>query len=65
MDESSSTFEWRKSTYSGQGDCLEWAIDGQRVRLRSSRSRQGPELSLTRSEWAAFLAGAKAGEADL
>jgi len=33
--------------------------------LRHSQDRTGPELVLTHSEWAAFIAGIKHGEADL
>jgi hypothetical protein len=54
---------WQKSTFSGNGDCLWWRVEDERVRLRDSKS--SAELLLTRAEWAAFVAGIKAGEADL
>ncbi len=54
---------WRKSSFSGNGDCLEWSVTAEGVRLRDSRSHD--ELRLTHTEWAAFVAGVKAGEADL
>ncbi len=57
--------QWRKSSFSGEGDCLEWAIDTSSVRLRLSRNRAGSELVLNHSEWAAFVAGVKRGEADI
>jgi hypothetical protein len=64
MNEAGPDSGWRKSSYSGDGDCLEWAVEESGVRLRSSRDPDGPQLSLTRSEWTAFLAGVRAGEAD-
>lgn len=54
---------WRKSSYSGGegGDCVEIAIapDGGRY-LRDSKDRSQPALSLTESEWRAFLRTIKA-----
>jgi len=57
--------EWRKSSFSATGNCLEWAASPSGVRLRHSGNPTGPELVLTHSEWAAFVAGIKRGEADL
>ena len=56
---------WRKSSFSNSGDCLEWMIDVDQVRLRDSTGRSSGELHLSYSEWRAFLAAVKAGEADL
>jgi hypothetical protein len=56
---------WRKSSFSGHEDCLEWAVGHSTVRLRHSKHPTGPELVLGHSEWAAFVAGIKHGEADL
>lgn len=56
---------WHKSSLSGEGDCLEWVIGPSSVRVRHSKDRAGPQLVFTHSEWAAFVAGAKRGEADL
>jgi Domain of unknown function (DUF397) len=53
---------WQKSTFSGNGDCLWWRVENECVRLRDSKS--DTEFSLTHTEWAAFVAGIKAGEAD-
>jgi hypothetical protein len=58
------TPSWRKSSFSGNGDCLEWLICADGVRLRDSNRDSSPELSLSFSEWAAFIAGVKSGEAD-
>jgi hypothetical protein len=56
---------WRKSSFSAEGDCLEWAMGPSSVRLRDSKDPTGPQLVLNHSEWAAFIAGIKHGEADL
>lgn len=55
---------WRKSSFSGSGDCLEWLVRTDGVRLRNSTRPDGVELHLTHAEWTAFIAGVKAGEAD-
>ncbi len=64
MDEVDPPASWRKSTFSVNGDCVEWSPTPDSVRIRHSKSPQ-VELVFTRSEWAAFLRGLKAGEADL
>jgi Domain of unknown function (DUF397) len=56
---------WRKSSFSNSGDCLEWLIDHDEIRLRDSTKGSSGELHLTHAQWRAFLAAAKAGEADL
>jgi hypothetical protein len=57
---------WRKSRFSGNGDCVEWRICDDGVDVRHSRDKSGQVvLRFTRTEWIAFLAGVKAGEADL
>lgn len=65
MFEQEASALWRKSRASGDGDCLEWALVTSGVRLRNSKDPAGPELHVSRSEWAAFVAGVKNGEADL
>jgi Domain of unknown function (DUF397) len=64
LSELKTSAQWRKSSFSGSGDCLEWAVGPSGVRLRDSKNPTGPELVLTHSEWAAFIAGIKNGEAD-
>ena len=64
MDEDPTTQAWRKSTFSGEGDCAEWLVTGDQVFIRHSRHRDGHVLVFTRSEWLAFVAGVKDGEAD-
>jgi predicted secreted Zn-dependent protease len=56
---------WRKSTTSMSGDCVEVARDGDMTLVRDSKDPRGPVLAFTAAEWAAFLAGVKAGEFDL
>jgi hypothetical protein len=57
---------WLKSEASGTGggDCVEVAFDGDSVLVRHSKDPSGLMLSFTRSEWAAFLVGARSGTFD-
>jgi Domain of unknown function (DUF397) len=56
---------WRKSSRSsGNGQCVEWADLGAAVAVRDSKDPTGPALIFTPGEWAAFVEGVKAGEAD-
>jgi Domain of unknown function (DUF397) len=57
--------QWRKSSYSAQGDCVEWAIETSCVRVRNSFEPASGELRFTYSEWRAFVNGIKSGEGDL
>ncbi len=57
---------WRKSTASNyQGNCVEVAVlaDGG-VAVRNSRFPDGPRITYTRAEMAAFVQGVQAGEFD-
>ncbi len=55
---------WRKSSYSGTGNCLEVAQGLAVVQIRNSHDPDGPVLVFTRAEWEAFLQGVRAGEWD-
>jgi uncharacterized protein DUF397 len=56
---------WLKSSRSyGAGNCVEVrAVEGG-IKIRDSKSPDEPHLSLSRAEWAAFLAGVRNGEFD-
>jgi hypothetical protein len=59
---------WRKSSHSGGGgsECVEVArLSRDRTLVRDSKNPDGPMLSFTPAEWAAFLGGAKTGAFDL
>jgi Domain of unknown function (DUF397) len=56
---------WRKSTRSGNNGCVEVAFVEDRVAVRDSKDHGGPALVFTAHEWAAFIAGARAGEFEL
>ncbi len=45
--------------------CVEVQQIGHSVIVRDSKNPDGPTLSFSRDEWAAFLKGAKDGEFDL
>ncbi|ACU69218.1 protein of unknown function DUF397 [Catenulispora acidiphila DSM 44928] len=58
--------QWRKAAASsGNGSCVELApgLAGS-VYMRDSKDPQGPVLTFTRKEIAAFLEGARGGEFD-
>jgi hypothetical protein len=57
---------FRKSTYSTHGsNCVEVGVDPcGPVLVRDSKDPQGPVLTFTAAEWAAFKAGVAAGEFD-
>lgn len=57
---------WRKSRASNpSGNCVELApLPAGGVAVRNSRSPEGPVITYTRAEFAAFLSGAKDGEFD-
>ena len=53
---------WRKSTYSNSGQCVEVAQLPDGVAMRDSKNPGGPVLEFTEAEWSAFLKGVRAGE---
>jgi hypothetical protein len=56
---------WRKSTYSGSTDCVELAaLDDGTIAVRDSKNPGSGALCFTRSELAAWIKGARAGEFD-
>jgi hypothetical protein len=57
--------EWRRSSYTNNGTCVEVAAlpDGS-VGVRDSKDPGSPVLRFNTAEWVAFVAGVKAGELD-
>lgn len=53
----------RVSSFCSDGSCVGVAIDGDEVRVVDTTSEGA--LTFTAAEWAAFVAGVKAGEFDL
>lgn len=65
MSEREAPSGWRKSSFSMQGDCVEWRFADGHVYVRHSNSPGKAPVRYTYSEWEAFILGVKAGEADL
>ncbi len=55
---------WRKSTFSGDGDCVEFAAVPEGIAVRDSKDPNGAVLVFTEAEMRAFVEGVKAGECD-
>jgi hypothetical protein len=55
---------WRTASTSAGGECVEVAADDDAVLVRHSKDPDGPRLSYTPTEWAAFVSGVKDGEFD-
>lgn len=57
---------WTRSTHCESGACVEVApLPDGGMAVRDSKRPDGPVLRFTAAEWAAFVAGARAGEFDL
>ena len=66
MEADLSDLRWFKSSASALGNCVEVAhLPSGGVALRDSKDRGKAAHVYTRTEWEAFLAGAKSGEFDL
>ena len=50
-----SALQWRKSSHSGNGQCVEVATPRQGVAVRDSKDPLGPSLVFTAEAWAAFI----------
>jgi Domain of unknown function (DUF397) len=50
---------WRKSTRSGNGNCLETAPVPGGIAVRDSADQAGPALAFTASAWTAFTTALK------
>ncbi|WP_332838780.1 DUF397 domain-containing protein [Nocardia bovistercoris] len=56
--------EWRVSSFTDNGTCVEVAGTPSTVYVRNSNHRDAGTVEFTRAEWSAFLKGAQAGEFD-
>jgi len=58
--------EWKKSSFSSDGDCVEVSIGDMSgdVYVRNSNAPHAGTARFTPKEWEVFLKGAKAGEFD-
>ncbi|MEK7660375.1 MAG: DUF397 domain-containing protein [Patescibacteria group bacterium] len=57
--------KFRKSTFSRIITwCVEVAQDGETIRVRDSKNKNGAVLLFNKNEWDAFVRGVKAGEFD-
>lgn len=64
MDTTKGSIQWLRSSRCDTGSCLEAAhIDGM-IAIRDSKVVDGPVLTFTPEEWAAFVAGVRGGEFD-
>lgn len=54
--------QWKKSSHSNSGSCVEVRRSGQWIKIRDSKDPAGPQLNFTEREWIAFLSGARDGE---
>lgn len=66
MNGTLNTGGWIKSSYCkpGGNECVEVSIGTHEIKVRDSKDRSGGQLTFTRAEWAAFVAGTQAGEFD-
>lgn len=51
------TMQWRKSSRSNNGTCVEVANFAGVVAIRDSKNPAGPQLAVSPAEWRAFLTG--------
>jgi hypothetical protein len=51
-------YAWQKSSYSGSegGNCVEVAAHPAAIHVRDSKDPEGPALTFTPAQWAAFTA---------
>lgn len=54
--------DWKKSSLSASGNCVEVARTSEGFAMRNSREPGGPVLNFTVDEWDAFIGGVHNGE---
>jgi predicted secreted Zn-dependent protease len=63
VEENFATALWRKSSNSGDGDCVEVALRTRLIGVRDTKDRgAGPVLAFKRDAWASFVGGVRAGD---
>jgi hypothetical protein len=65
MSETKTSGEWRKSSLSAGGECVEVSMDTDYIAVRHSRDAAGAILTFTPGEWSAFVGGVRLGEFDV
>jgi Domain of unknown function (DUF397) len=67
IDKSTTTSEWRKSSYSLGSDstCVEVSVRATGVAVRDSKDPSGPVLLFSEQEWRVFLLGVRSNEFDV
>jgi hypothetical protein len=56
---------WRKSSFSQNGDCIEVAYTEGHICVRDSKSRSGDVLKFGYAEWKLFITEVESGEFNL
>lgn len=55
---------WYKSSFCGNGACVEVSMAGGTVRMRDGKAPSEPFLAFSRDSWAAFVDGVRLNEFD-
>jgi Domain of unknown function (DUF397) len=64
MTKPAECLRWRRAKRCASNACVEVATDGEHFLIRDSKRPEIEPLRFTGAEWAAFLAGARAGDFD-
>lgn len=64
MPQNLGELSWRVARKCNSGDCVRVAAQGDEIVIGSSKHLDGPVISYTRSEWAAFVEGVREGDFD-
>jgi putative sterol carrier protein len=64
MEPNQTNEQWKKSSYSAQGNCVEVSV-GSTVKVRHTKRPDDATIEYSHDEWLAFTRGVKAGEFDL
>jgi hypothetical protein len=65
MDAGDEAPNWRTSSYSSGGACVEVAPRRDTILVRDSKDREGAVLTFSRASFATFIAAVASGEFDL